>query len=174
MRKRQRLTQQQLADRLGVKRSNIAAYETKNVEPRLTLINDMAQLFRISLSDFITVDLEQRQDTVTKDATPSTGSGLVPPRGNQLARLRERNSEIISMLEGFRVFYEYKQSAREFALIPGDVDNFLILIHNMLDYNRDLGEYFTPATDGTPAARTAAEPSSSAAAFPGRESKLGQ
>ena len=60
LRKRKKLSQQQFADILNIKRSNIAAYETKNVEPRLALINTMAEYFGVSLSDIISADLKER------------------------------------------------------------------------------------------------------------------
>ena len=47
LRKSRQWSQEELARRLGIKRSNIAAYESKNVEPRLSLLLSMAKLFNV-------------------------------------------------------------------------------------------------------------------------------
>lgn len=53
------LTQDQFAQRLGIKRSLVGAYEEGRAEPRLELLQQMAQLAGISVDDFIGKDLSQ-------------------------------------------------------------------------------------------------------------------
>lgn len=53
LRKRQNLTQQQLADNLNVKRAVIGAYEEDRAEPKTELLIKMANLFSISVDEFI-------------------------------------------------------------------------------------------------------------------------
>lgn len=49
LRKRLSLTQDQFAQRLGIKRSLVGAYEEGRAEPRLELLQKMAELFSISV-----------------------------------------------------------------------------------------------------------------------------
>lgn len=53
------LTQAQFAQKLGIKRSLVGAYEEGRAEPRLELLHQMAHLAGISVDDFIGKDLTQ-------------------------------------------------------------------------------------------------------------------
>lgn len=61
LRKKLGYTQAQLAEKLGVKRSLIGAYEEGRAEPKLSTLVNMARLFEISLDQLITADLSQEQ-----------------------------------------------------------------------------------------------------------------
>ncbi len=157
LRRQQKLSQQKLASVLAVKRSNIAAYETKNVEPRLGLIYKMAEFFGVNLADLICIDLEVAKMT----AAPSAAAAL-PARQDgtftydraaesrlsvddaALSRFREQSLNVRKMLEGFKVFYQYKQqlldsgAPAEHRRIHSDVENFMIFIDHMLQYNESI------------------------------------
>lgn len=51
------LTQSQLADKLGLNRSVIGAYEEGRAEPRMTTLVSMANYFDVSLDDLVLTDL---------------------------------------------------------------------------------------------------------------------
>ena len=138
-----------MADLLSIKRSNIAAYETKNVEPRLSLISAIADLLQVSLADLICVDLEtgnhaqsDGEQQVVYNEKPLTGSF----QQSQLEKLHQQSLDIRAMLEGFRVFYQYKRKSfatlndRHQRHIDSDVENFLIFIDHMLQYNEHILE----------------------------------
>ena len=134
LRKQRKLSQQQLADDLGVKRSNIAAYETKNVEPRLALINEMAMYFSVPLEDLVITDLKAAQSAGVW-ASGRGESGLPSTSVDEIAQL---SGKIHRMLDGFKVFYEFKKKMSEVNRDTpvGDIDNFLTFINHMLEYNR--------------------------------------
>ncbi|MGB3800772.1 MAG: helix-turn-helix transcriptional regulator [Lewinella sp.] len=134
LRKQRKLSQQQLADDLGVKRSNIAAYETKNVEPRLALINEMAMYFSVPLEDLVITDLKQAHLTGAVNGHRKE-QGLPSTSVDEIAQL---SGKIHRMLDGFKVFYEFKKKMNEVnSDTPvGDIDNFLTFINHMLEYNR--------------------------------------
>ncbi|WP_116127638.1 helix-turn-helix transcriptional regulator [Lewinella sp. IMCC34183] len=134
LRKQRKLSQQQLADDLGVKRSNIAAYETKNVEPRLALINEMANYFEVPLEDLVIVDLKLDYISGGKSRAGKSG-GLPSASVEEIAQL---SAKIQKMLDGFKVFYEFKKkmNQEELETPVGDIDNFLVFINHMLEYNR--------------------------------------
>lgn len=145
LRKVNGMSQQFLAKSLGVKRSNVAAYETKNVEPRLDLIIKMAQLFSVSVSEIICVDLG-----IINGNGHLAGSEHLPvkipsksPHSQVVARLKDRALETNTMLEGLKLFYEHKQRIKANGTVDvpldhsstDDVENFLIFIKQMLVYN---------------------------------------
>ena len=142
LRRRRKLSQQQLADDLGVKRSNIAAYETKNVEPRLALINDIARYFDLPLehlvmSDMASADEEQLAGLLDNSKGLSIDS---------ISEIKELSDKIKRMLDGFRIFYEFKREMNE-AGQPGsesDIENFLVFINHMSEYNRLIEASISP------------------------------
>nr|WP_253931585.1 helix-turn-helix transcriptional regulator [Lewinella sp. W8] len=175
LRKRKKLSQQQFADILNIKRSNIAAYETKNVEPRLALINTMAEYFGVSLSDIISVDLKERArvaefgGNAITDTEHSQQTGMVNLR--DLQEFQEQSERIRKMLDGFKVFYQYKKEINEKTQedrLNHDVENFLIFIDHMLEYN----EQVIQMLDG--AGRTGTIGSAGQTSEPGSRSSLDQ
>lgn len=65
LRKRLLLTQDQFAQRLGIKRSLVGAYEEGRAEPRLELLQKMAEIFSITVDQLIGHDF-------SASATPSS------------------------------------------------------------------------------------------------------
>ena len=149
LRKRRKLSQQQLADDLGVKRSNIAAYETKNVEPRLALINDIARYFAIPLEHLIMTDLAATGPDEFQLLT--RGGGALT--ADSVTEIKEVSNKIQRMLDGFRIFYEFKKEMND-AAHPGsesDIENFLVFISHMAEYNRLIEASITPGATVAPA-----------------------
>ncbi len=56
------LTQAQMAEKLGIKRSLVGAYEEGRAEPRLLTLVNMARLFGISLDQLVTTDFSKRKN----------------------------------------------------------------------------------------------------------------
>ena len=75
LRKRLSLTQDQFAQQLGIKRSLIGAYEEGRAEPKLELLQKMAEVFSISVDDLI--GKEFTADTVLPDKKFSRGKEVV-------------------------------------------------------------------------------------------------
>ena len=71
LRKRLALTQDQFAQQLGVKRSLVGAYEEGRAEPRLELLQKMAEVFSISVDQLIGNDFA----TDSAPSLPSTARG---------------------------------------------------------------------------------------------------
>ncbi|MCP9234540.1 helix-turn-helix domain-containing protein [Lewinella sp. JB7] len=144
LRKRRKLSQQQLADDLGIKRSNIAAYETKNVEPRLSLINDMARYFSVPLEDMVVTDIA----SLGSEDEVINGLNRVLNQ-NTIEEIKEVSEKIQRMLDGFKVFYEFKREMNDGSALAtdGDIDNFLVFINHMSEYNRLIENSLNPTSD---------------------------
>lgn len=54
------LTQAQMAEKLGIKRSLVGAYEEGRAEPKLTTLVNMARLFGITLDALVTTDFSKK------------------------------------------------------------------------------------------------------------------
>ena len=61
LRKQKHLTQAKFADKIGVKRSVIGAYEEGRSEPKLNLLQDICRYFKVSIDDLLTKDLEKNE-----------------------------------------------------------------------------------------------------------------
>ncbi len=75
LRKRLSLTQDQFAQQLGIKRSLIGAYEEGRAEPKLELLQKMAEVFSISVDDLI--GKEFTSDSVIPDKRLARGKDVV-------------------------------------------------------------------------------------------------
>lgn len=75
LRKRLSLTQDQFAQQLGIKRSLIGAYEEGRAEPKLELLQKMAEVFSISVDDLI--GKEFTSESVIPDKRLSRGKEVV-------------------------------------------------------------------------------------------------
>ncbi|MCO4291626.1 LexA family transcriptional regulator [Solitalea sp. MAHUQ-68] len=80
LRKRQGITQQQLADNLEVKRAVIGAYEEDRAEPKTELLIKMANLFSISVDEFISERISDKwfakKEKAAEEEKNSNLSGL--------------------------------------------------------------------------------------------------
>ncbi|PRX18098.1 transcriptional regulator with XRE-family HTH domain [Orenia metallireducens] len=61
LRKEHKLTQQQLADKIGVGRATIAGYETKGKEPGYDTLKKLAEIFNVS-TDYLLGHTDNRQN----------------------------------------------------------------------------------------------------------------
>ncbi len=150
LRKSRQWSQEELAMQLEIKRSNIAAYESKNVEPRLSLILRMARLFDVNMAELIHVDIAGHggiQQPFLPPALeelpgkfPAGLEGQIDPQA--LEDFVRKSLSVRKMLEGFRIFYRYKQEAAAEGKADGqaDVDNFLHLIDHMVSLNESFIE----------------------------------
>ncbi|MFK7756033.1 MAG: helix-turn-helix domain-containing protein, partial [Flavobacteriales bacterium] len=65
LRKEKALTQAQFADKIGVKRSVIGAYEEGRSEPKLGLLQDICRYFKVSIDEILTKDLEKNEPSAS-------------------------------------------------------------------------------------------------------------
>ncbi|MFD2720571.1 helix-turn-helix domain-containing protein [Hymenobacter monticola] len=79
------LTQAQMADKLGIKRSLVGAYEEGRAEPRLATLVNMARLFGITLDQLVTTDFSKKKNAKiigtapAPEATADTDDQPEPP-----------------------------------------------------------------------------------------------
>lgn len=61
LRKLRSWTQQEMADKLGIKRSLLGAYEEQRAEPRTVVLERLSDLFHISIDDLLRNDMSSRE-----------------------------------------------------------------------------------------------------------------
>ncbi len=137
LRKTQSWSQEEMARQMGVKRSSIAAYESKNVRPRLQFIQDIARKFGLTITQMVETDLEAEKSnfkpaengqaashnngnangTNGHNTTADPLAGFSPDllhlqvdelENEQIRDFIEKSLQIKKMLEGFKMFYRFK------------------------------------------------------------------
>ncbi len=83
------LTQSQMADKLGIKRSLVGAYEEGRAEPKLVTLVNMARLFGITLDALVTTDFSRKSNAkaALRQLEPASGAPE-PPTPRPADRLR--------------------------------------------------------------------------------------
>ncbi|MEZ4935537.1 MAG: helix-turn-helix transcriptional regulator [Saprospiraceae bacterium] len=76
LRKRMKWSQEELAERLGLNRGNIASYESGTAEPKICNLVKFARLFNISIFDLTHSDLKEETNFIQATQRQSNGSGL--------------------------------------------------------------------------------------------------
>jgi len=143
LRKENNYSQENLADEIGVKRSSIASYETKGIEPRLSVILKMAKLFNVSVGDLIGKDIESIDSIAPFDdqmQTESIEMKAIPKDPTEFDAFINKSKRIKQVLEGFKSFYNFKKNnitnmTPEKEKVVFDIDNFIQLMDHLLDYN---------------------------------------
>ncbi|WP_035571563.1 helix-turn-helix domain-containing protein [Halonatronum saccharophilum] len=69
LRKENKLTQQQLADKIGVGRATIAGYETKGKEPGYDTLSKLAEIFNVSV-DYLLGRTDNKQNPGSNTKIP--------------------------------------------------------------------------------------------------------
>lgn len=144
LRKKNKISQEELATRLGIKRSNVAAYESKNVEPRLRIILEMAKLFNVSVKALIDSKIQDGEEVDLFEAklfdnSPSNKE-LDITDNEDVNEFIDKSMKIRKVLEGFKSFYTFKKNAIKNKTpnkekIIFDIDNFIQLMEHLLTYN---------------------------------------
>jgi len=146
LRKDRKLSQEELSNLLDIKRSNIAAYESKNVEPRLRIIMEIAKIFDIDVATLVenklTDETEYKSFNDDSSNTPKDLS-LVLTQNGELQNFVEKSIKIRKVLEGFKAFYNFRKQgisadSPEKEKILFDIDNFIQLMEHLLNYNENV------------------------------------
>ncbi|MFT4536397.1 MAG: transcriptional regulator with XRE-family HTH domain [Saprospiraceae bacterium] len=144
LRKENKFSQEELANRLGIKRSNIAAYESKNVEPRLRIILELARLFNVSVKTLIEKKIARGSISPAFDVSTIASTANVQEldieNNIDIAEFIGKSIRIRKVLEGFKSFYTFKknnmkESTPDKDKLIFDIDNFVQLMEHLLAYN---------------------------------------
>lgn len=98
-RKQSELTQQQVADAIGIKRSAYAYYEIGKSAPKLSTLTNLAKLYNVSLDEFLIDEQEQlkvsanEQEYALEDGVDNTFIELSDFEKAVLLKLRLLSSE---------------------------------------------------------------------------------
>jgi transcriptional regulator with XRE-family HTH domain len=104
LRKRKKLSQEELGQQLGLNRGNIASYENGSAEPRICNLLRMASFFGVSIIDLAQRDLQQEENL----ASLVRIHGLCPQERAKLEGLYQQGLAFQQFLKGIHTCYSYR------------------------------------------------------------------
>lgn len=102
LRKKHKLSQCDLADRIGLKRGNIASYEKSIAEPKISNIVKLATFFQVSLTDFIGKDMSDESEYVSVEIPQERI--LVD---DELSKIKAQCAQFEGMINGMHCYHSY-------------------------------------------------------------------
>lgn len=146
LRKQMGISQEELAHRLEIKRSNIAAYESKNVEPRLRIILELSRVFEIDISTLVKKRLQPNsihKSLNTRKEAHLLDTNLDQQQKEVVEQFIDKSLKIRKILEGFKSFYAFRKKGEEIKTqekerIFFDIENFIQLMDYLLNHNENL------------------------------------
>ncbi|HHM20471.1 MAG TPA: helix-turn-helix domain-containing protein [Bacteroidetes bacterium] len=114
LRKLKKWSQEELAEKLGLNRGNIASYESGTAEPKICNLVKFARLFNLSISDLTHSDLTTEDNYIQATRRYSNGNGL-PPIDHYANQAKEYESAI----KGLESIFNMK--IREIGELPDNM-----------------------------------------------------
>ena len=103
LRKRMKWSQEELAERLGLNRGNIASYESGTAEPKICNLVKIARIFNISIFDLTHSDLKEEAKFIRATQRQQNGSGLP-----SISQYGEGAKEFESAIKGLECIFKMK------------------------------------------------------------------
>lgn len=133
------LSQQELANRLGLKRNNIASYELGTVEPKVETLIQIAVFFNCTPEELLAVSLWENSVIVeeTDEEQAVAEEGHYPLL---LEELIQRTEQAQKIYDGYQAFHDMRKEVdgSTSSLVRGlenDLDNLFTMLSSTLENN---------------------------------------
>ena len=158
LRRKEGMSQEVLAEKIGLNRGNIASYEKGTAEPRLENVLKIVKLFNIELSELLEKDLANSaaihaelekvgyevsdKSLPPEEATAHLKAELIDNR-ERLERFIHQSDDMQKILEGFRQFHKFKMTkggeiSRDVKNIADDYEKLLEVMDALLQSHQEL------------------------------------
>lgn len=144
LRKKHRLSQCELADRIGLKRGNIASYEKSIAEPKILNLNKLACYFQVTIGDFVTIDLSN--ETATKNNEPKVEAVIEPILAqDEFQRIMRDCNEFENIISGMSCYHNFrmnqiKEHTEDIKMLSSEVERLLSVAKCLVDSHKYLIE----------------------------------
>ena len=135
LRKRLNLSQEELANHLGLNRGNIASYEKGSAEPKICNLFKLANFFKVSL-----VDLTRRnlQDDTTLNSASTHFNAFSSVEAASLDDYENKAEELQMVMEGLHSYHNYKMKC--FESLPKDMQRIVTNYEKLFELTQELME----------------------------------
>lgn len=118
LRKRMKWSQEELAEKLGLNRGNIASYESGTAEPKICNLVKVARLFKISIFDLTHNNLKEEAQFVRAMRRDNNNGPIIPALDQYAAESKEFESAV----KGLECIFKMK--LREAGDLPENIEFF--------------------------------------------------
>lgn len=125
LRKTFKISQQKLSDQTNIPRSRIAAYESKNVEPRLEVLIQLADYFNVSLDQIVREKLREKAARGIKPSQAADKELL--EKISKLEKLVQNRTQRLQFL-----WQEQEKSIPAIQTAISELQNFQLLTNQAL------------------------------------------
>ena len=109
LRKQNGLSQQDLADRLGVSRQAISRWETGAVQPLADSVRGLAQVFQVSTDYLLNDDLDDPTPPPTAQPAPTPQEETTPTRKHRKWLLALAALVAVAAIAGTALYHKWKE-----------------------------------------------------------------
>lgn len=106
LRKRMKWSQEELADKVGLNRGNIASYENGTAEPKICNLVKIAHLFNISVFDLTHNNL--REENSIEQATSKQQNGFAQPGPDLLGQFLREAEDFQQAIKGLNCLFRLR------------------------------------------------------------------
>lgn len=129
LRKRLEMSQEQLAEKVGLNRGNIASYENASAEPKICNLLRLCKFFGVSILDITEQDLSE--ETALEKAIQKTHSNSFNNELETIMAFMKRSDEIQGVFEGIHKCHEFK--IKNIETLPQDMKFLLQHFEQLYD-----------------------------------------
>ena len=130
-RKQFNLSQCDLADKVGLKRGNIASYEKNIAEPKICNLIKLAEFFQVSISEIVLHDFTT--GTMIKKEIENTA----PLIDSDIEQVVEQSKEFENMISGIKCYHKFQmekiaQPSEEINSLSTEVNRLLSVSDSLM------------------------------------------
>lgn len=140
LRKEHSLSQEELAEQVGLRRGNISSYEKNIAEPKINNLVKIASRFNVQVVDLITKDLKYVQEHDGAEPTTIVVDEVL------LNEYLTKSQEYEKILQGFKCYHSFKMSqltekSKDFEILSMDFEKLFEVTECMMTTHRALITY---------------------------------
>lgn len=128
LRKRRNLSQEELANQVGLNRGNIASYEKGTAEPKICNLLKLSHLFEVSIIDLTQKDLS---DEATLVAASNNYQKVSKGEREVLRQFFNRAEEYQKVINGLHTCHQFK--LKSFSDLPKDMQVMMANFEQLYD-----------------------------------------
>lgn len=143
LRKMMKWSQEELAEKIGLNRGNIASYENGTAEPKICNLVKMAHLFKVSVYDLTHSNLRTKEAYL--NATQRNGNGTPVSVDEILKTYLTETEDFENAIKGIRCMYKLKlknldEIPEEMKFMQDQFEQLYSLSEELLNSHKDLLE----------------------------------
>ena len=151
LRKKMRLSQCDFAQKIGLKRSNIASYENGTCEPRIDTLLKISDTFNINVSSLVCKDLSVNQQVTAKNIDLLHGfesklnPSIIEDKSVAMTHFTKQAQQFEEVINSFNCVHCYKMDQLNLEELPKDVrilainfEELLALSTKLMDAHKEL------------------------------------